>query len=106
MYEKLGSTKKDEAQAANTVLKLINAHHQPKFGCSLTDTITRLCPEENVMKKPTPTERKRRKLLREIRDKENEALKQRTVCAVFSENDSIVPAMIVSVKQHALSTPK
>ena len=33
--------------------------------------------------------RKRTKLLREIRDKENEALKDRTVRAVFYENESL-----------------
>ena len=90
MYEKLGSSTKDEAKAANTVLKLVNTHHQKKYGHSLTDTITKLCPE-GVMKKPTPTERKRkrRKLLRDIRDKENEALKRTTMRAVFSENESL-----------------
>ena len=71
VYKSLGSTKEDEAEAANTVLKLVNTHHQIKFGCSLTDTITTLCPEEQVMKKPTPTEkkRKRRKLLRDQRQR-------------------------------------
>ena len=67
VYETLGNTK-DKAQAASTVLKVVNTH-QPKFGRSLMDTITKLLPEQNVMKEPTPTERKRRKLLREIRDK-------------------------------------
>lgn len=55
---------------------------------TLTDTIKKLCPE-GVMKKPTPTERRKgRNLLRDIRDKENEALK-RTMRAVFSENESL-----------------
>ena len=72
------------------MLKLVNVHHQKKYGHSLTDTITKLCPE-GVMKKPTPTEkkRKRRKLLRDIRDKENEALKRITMRAVSSENESL-----------------
>ena len=40
------------------------------------------------MKKPTPTERKR-KLLRDIRGKENEALKWTTMHAVFSDKKSL-----------------
>jgi hypothetical protein len=37
----------------------------------------------------TEWKRKRRKLLRDIRDKENEALKQTSMRAIFSENESL-----------------
>jgi hypothetical protein len=50
VYEKLGTSTK-EAKAANTVLILVNTHHQKKFGRSLTDTITKLCQLQNGKEK-------------------------------------------------------
>ncbi len=47
-------------------------------------------PEEKIQRKPTPLEKQaRRKVLRQVRDKENESLQHHSFSVVFSEKESL-----------------
>lgn len=72
-------------------LQAINTHHIKKFGKTIIQSAIQTCPEENVQRKPTQAEKKqvRQKMLRRVRDTENESLRQRSFAVVYSENESL-----------------
>ena len=86
-----GTTKKEEVTTTRMALKVVNLHHERKFGQKVTESAVKLCPEERLQKKPTASEKKmeKRKLLRKVRDKENKALEDGSFTTIFCENESL-----------------
>ena len=91
IYKHQGTSKTEEASVTRQVLTSVNLYHKQTFGKSLTQSVTSLCPEEQIEKKRTPAEKKkeRRTLLRKIRNKENQELAQTSMNTVFAENQSL-----------------
>ena len=91
VYSTAGTSKIDEANTTRTALKVVNTHHTIRFGKKVTESIVKLCKEEKLQKKPTAAEKKRerRKLLCQVRDKENKALADGSFTTVFCENESL-----------------
>ncbi len=91
IYTAPGSSKKQEAKVTRKALEAINTHHVKKFGKTIIQSAIQVCPEEKVQRKPTALEKKqtRRRILRQVRDRENECLRQRSFAVVFSENESL-----------------
>ena len=85
------SSVKNERETTRKALQMVNSHHQLAFGRSITESATKLCPEEQLQKKPTEAEKKRkqRKLLKRVRDKENESLLNSSMKTVYAESESL-----------------
>ncbi len=91
IYDATGTSKKQENTVTRKALEAINTHHVKKFGKTIIQSAIQACPEEKIQRKPTPLEKKqaRRKVLRQVRDKENESLQHHSFSVVFSENESL-----------------
>ena len=91
MYSVSGTTKKEEVTTTRLALKVVNLHHEKKFGQKVTESVVKLCPKERLQKKPTAAEKRKekRKLLRKVRDKENQALQDTSFTTIYAENESL-----------------
>jgi len=60
MYSVSGTTKKEEVTTTRLALKVVNLHHEKKFGQKVTESVVKLCPED-YRRNPQQLKRGRRK---------------------------------------------